>query len=341
MSAVHIEEENEYLYAVYGDDTLNLVTNLDKEDLIFESKRDVLVLFAQRSGFRKELLRSASTSKKLVDRALRPKETKGRLSVRLNISKTKLSDYDRLTRDDTLKLIFSTPPLLNATDASHLLMQLGKPGLFISTYSNSTNRRNWILRKILEYGQDHECPVGSWQEYAELALRFLGMKGLSKPEDAPTGDLPPEHLFLVTDWDSSFIYRDDTRRTTRGKYLDRYRQEHGYLDYGSKKRVAEVLQDRANEIYCVSRQQPVNPYDPFFTQDAFRNMYEDHARVDRDKLICFAIAMECTLAETNRMLLEDDRALLYPNQNDHQEIYWVSCLRRNSSLREKTPAAAE
>lgn len=55
------------------------------------------------------------------------------------------------------RIILLIGDLPTPEEADHMFMELRLPGLFTETYHALFNRRNWVIRKILEYGQTAPC----------------------------------------------------------------------------------------------------------------------------------------------------------------------------------------
>ena len=319
----------------YGNETLGIIDLLKKDDLNINNQQGSIVLHVAKMPVPKKLKHFTRVTSHIVSGALQPDENKKSLAKRLNTNAASLSTGSsarKITRNLALVLLMSQKKLPTADEAGHILMQLGHPGLFVSTARNDENRRNWILRKILEHAQERPDGYNNWLEFTNLALAHLGMPQLSRHISSTS--LTEDDKRLCESWRNSFPVSYNDFTAPRHKYLKLFREISDLDGYGGKTEAFCCLQNKANEIWnqslgCNSSEQER------ITDETIRNMFgtetNENTHVSRDVLICVSIALGCTLEQTNNLLFDDHRALLYPNQSNQQEVYWVRCLCENEN----------
>lgn len=329
----------------YRNDTVDVISLLKEEDLQITEQQGNLVLTVSKLIAKRKLKRFTKVTDSMIRGAMRPSEKKKELAQRLKTSAGNFSTgihARKITRNLALTLLFLQKEMPSASDAGHILMQLGHPGLFVTTAHSAENRRNWILRQILAYAEDHPCPVESWLEFANLSLYVLNLPPLNTaPCVTPLAEqLPLVPLFQR--WNTTCPPPCVDFTAPRRYYLDTYRKVHDLDYHGGKTQAFYRLQQEANQIWEDTLPTPITGWDertPRITDENIRNMFgastNENSHVSREVLICVAIALGCTLAQTNGMLFDDNRALLYPNQSNLQEIRWVQALCKN----EQSPLA--
>lgn len=200
----------------------------------------------------------------------------------------------------------------------HVLMEIERAGLFTDTYDEIQNLRNYILRKLLAYAQEHECPRERWLFFGLEVLAFLGMKPLQEWDNVRV-NLSIEEEEMILDWmeEAKKVCGKTNYMVRRNRYLNRYAQENGIsLD--------DAITRLADEI----------PLDRGSVRDVFASEFSvEGTRGRRDTLILGAIRMNCTMEETNRMLREANYALLYPFRENPDEIVHIALLLQNEIVR--------
>ena len=336
--------ENDYLCMIpgqnkpdkYGTETLGIIDLLKKDDLNINNQQGSIVLHVAKMPVPKKLKHFTRVTSHIVSGALQPDENKKSLAKRLNTNAASLSTGSsarKITRNLALVLLMSQKKLPTAKEAGHILMQLGHPGLFVATARNDENRRNWILREILEYAQKHPDGSNNWLEFTNLALDILDMPQLSRHTSSTR--LTDEDKSRCESWSASFPVSYNDFTAPRHKYLKLFREINDMDGYGGKTEAFCYLQNKANEIWNQSLGSNPSEQEDRITDETIRNMFgaetNENTHVSRDVLICVSIALGCTLEQTNSLLFDDHRALLYPNQSNQQEVYWVRCLCENEN----------
>ena len=204
-------------------------------------------------------------------------------------------------------------------DINHVLMEIELPGLFTDTYDNDVNLRNYILSCILNYAQDHECPRERWINFTWEALDYLGLEPLQNVQ-CTSENLTVAEEEMLRGWMEE-AERNCVRvdyRILRKKFVHRYAEENGLTPSKVIGRIAQITYYNESTVRDVVAPLSVKKL----------------ANKARTSLIQCAIAMGCTLEETNTMLRQSNLALLYPFREDGQEIIWVTKLLKNGIARE-------
>ena len=210
-------------------------------------------------------------------------------------------------------------PLPNIDEVNHSLMMMCCAGLFTETVYLGENRRNWILAQIFQYGQTNPCPMDSWQDFANTVLTFCNMELISKKFNFYS--FPTALEDLVEEWQETLRTINATDYAPiRQAYLDRYREAQNLAYRGGLTRAYYRLADTVHV--------GEDRIKALFGRTTYRN-----SRGGREVLIALGIALGCTLRETNRMLLQINEPLLYPNLSDQKEIQYVQQLRQNETQR--------
>lgn len=204
-------------------------------------------------------------------------------------------------------------------DVNHVLMEIELPGLFTDTYVEKTNRRNYILARLLNYAQDHECPRERWIHFAREALSYLGMEPLQGLPGS-TSQLSMQEEEMLQMWldEADQKCKKTNYLHQRKEFLERYAKKTG-VDMA---RAVSTL-SKASGIYLQT------------VKDVFNSeLPVDGTRGSRETLIYGAIHMGCTLDEANTMLREANYALLYPFRETTQELNEIALLLRNQVARD-------
>lgn len=203
-------------------------------------------------------------------------------------------------------------------DVNHILMELELPGLFTDTYDQQINLRNYILTKLLDHAQHNTCPRERWIYFARDALDFLEMEPLQQlPGRAD--NLSVQEKQMLSRWLTEA--QQNCVRTNylhlRHEYLERCIQERGL----NRSHAVSIL---AKESYT-----SVNAF-----RDVFNSKFHSVGTIgSRDTLIRGAIVLRCTLEETNLMLRQSNRALIYPFRENQLELNSMVQLIRNGVMR--------
>lgn len=306
----------------YQSDTLYIIKQLSNENLDIAEKEDgAVVLSVSEEDFLKILPMEHELVGDVILRPMLSDETLKDLAKRFGVDKSLISHVTRkdpkrpVPRPLALRSIFMTNSLPTVAEVDHLLMQLSLPGLYISTHKIEVNRRNWLLWQILELSQKFPCPGDNWLPYADVVTAAFYYEPVSK-EGA---NIPcPDFLKTkIEQWRSEIqaVTLQDFR-PLRHSFLARYMAGKG-LNYETDKfRAYQLLSDAA----------------PLST-DRIRSLFGVATNANSvgawNALIELAIALGCTLTETNAMLVQADRALLYPNRSKLEELDWARKLCRN------------
>lgn len=201
---------------------------------------------------------------------------------------------------------------------NHVLMEVGRSGLFTDTYLRETNLRNGVLSKIIEYAQDHECPRERWILFAREVLAFLGME--------PLRCLPPDRLQLSrAEKDLAYAWLEELEEscyarnymTKRWNYFQRFADAAGLSTSAAVKEFAEKI-----------------GYDDSVVRATFaRETIGKGSHGERGTILKCAIGLGCTIDEANEMLREANYALLYPLREDPVERFDIISLLENEFKR--------
>lgn len=305
----------------YHDETLKIIEQLTNENLNIAEKDGAVILSVSDEDFRKILPMGYSLVEEVILHPQLSAETLKELAERYGVDSSLISAVTRkepkrpVPRYLALRAFLMSNPLPTVEEADRLLMKLSLPGLYISTFRKDVNRQNWLLRQILELGQDTPCPLENWLIYADTVMDAFGFPPVSahKPEIF----CPQELKEQIEQWRTEINgVSFQNFRILRHNLLQRYMDARG-LNYTT---------DKAYAYEELSRQAAIS-------EDRIRSLFglmtNRNSVGGRVTLILLAIAMGCTLTETNAILLQANRALLYPNCSRLDEIEWVRQLCHN------------
>lgn len=311
--------------STYKDGTMQIIRQLGERDVEIVQNSDTVVLRVSSQDFEKIMPSDGDRARDVILSPKLDNETKKALAERYGVDPATLSKvtavyrYKPPTRDLVLCAILQQSPVPTVNEASHILMQMRHPGLFTETSYKKENQRNWLLIQIIQQAQDQPCPGENWQDYAESVLACFGMKRLS---NRPVSmDFSDEQKVLMDRWRQeleSIGYTDYC--ALRKVYLGDYRHRQGLQNRGGQAEAYRQLSEKSG-IFL----------DRFSV--LFGNMLNGNSKGSREVVIDLAVAMGCTLKETNRMLLQINEALLYPNRADKTELEWVRQLCANETDR--------
>lgn len=218
-------------------------------------------------------------------------------------------DLARQIPRDILLTVFLTDPVgYDTADADHILMELNRPGLFTTTYVYEENCRNMVLRLLFDYCKKHTeiepdervCLLNGLLE--EMSRRTGVALESVRAEYWPAKVPEDETLLTLCDTELQSIAASDYTLFRRQKYNEYCAAHPG-----------------KNCVLCIADE-------VYLTPDVVRTILSadidtENSIGDRDSLIRIAIAMNCDLSEINRMLVESNRSLLYPNDPLDDLIY--------------------
>lgn len=215
--------------------------------------------------------------------------------------------------------------LLPLFDINHILMELGKPGLYPETGKIQTNRRNRALIKLIEYAQKHECPGERWLFVANDMLRYLGYEPLYNDANCEV-TLQPELKKLFDAWNKDSAETDDKEgyMRFRRECFQRYCKSKGMTSERAQQEIAFRIQVSAETVETVLCSR--------------RMSSKTHS--SRPTLILAAIEIGCDLDEANRMLMEAEYELLYPFRESDEDREYIFRLLKNQKKREKETVQA-
>lgn len=316
------------IYPYYGDETTHMIAMLASRQLRMAEEGGSMTMSLEDGSFTKALLKLSQRTGQVLEQIREPGEKRYQLARRLHMAPATLTrsvsevNPRQLTRNSVLTILLWMEPLPTCDEADHLLMELAHPGLFTRTGWGEVNRRNQVLRRVLDYARTNPCPVGSWGDCANLILEHFGMEMLYEPDPEDPQSLPWELYGELEQWRRELGYlKEANYKKTRNDFYDRYIMEKKLDRYGGRGAAADELAQTAR--VSLSR-----------VNDMFVQDMDKSRRVSREVIIRIACAMGCTLHETNLMLLEGNEELLYPNRSNEQELEWVQCLEQNR--RQKT-----
>lgn len=307
--------------SIYGDQTAKVLDQLTDRQLQMAQREGETSPYLADGSFQ----RMSERTEHVLRRIKRPGEKKKELARRLHIGEDTLSrstsrkSSRKLTRNQVLTILFELKPLPTCDQADHLLMELGRPGLFIRTAQKKVNQRNMMLRKILEYAATAQCPVRGWSVYANLVLEKNGMECLFKfTEDEPE-ILPVDHHVFIEQWEEEVMCLCEAEYAWLPKQLfNRFVERMGQDYYGGIGPAEEMLAKAAkadiNRIKVLRSTEKEVP-----------------ESIDRHTLLEILASMGSTLEEANMILLLYDKELLYPNRNDDEELKLVRAFRLNEA----------
>lgn len=306
----------------YGDDTWGVLNALTHRNLQIAEEEGELHLMIPDEDFAFQMRRYNQLVEELLDNVRMPCEKNKELAKRLSVNHTVLSavtsgkNARRLKRDVVLSALFSLPAIPTVDQVNHKLMELGEPGLFIETAFVEENRRNLVLHRILEFAQKEACPMRSWLDYANAVLTKLKLLPLLREE--AEGTIPAGHGDMLKQWkreigEIGFVDFSVLRR----ELLQAYRVRNGLDYHGGRKTAFERLSDKS-------------AVDISMVESTFGTMSNRNSNVCPETLIPILAAMGCTLSQTNEMLLQANRALIYPASRSETDLLWIGQLVKNS-----------
>lgn len=311
--------------STYHNDTLRILDALHNNHLNIAEKDGFLVVSLTDTDFEAILPTNVDRASSILTLIQRPGENRKTLALRLNTDPSTLSTATsetrnrRFSRNIVLASILWIDPIPDPDEANHILMQMGRPGLFLRTYDNRENRRNWVLHSILTYAQSHPCPVNNWLEFANGILHTCGMHLINtrKKTLPPLPVITPHIRQLAEQWATESRQLQAVNFSIkRNHFFNRFCQERHYTGYGS---ILEAKQDITNQaLVSIS-----------VVNDMLGAYTNKNSNIGRESLIPIAIAMNCSFREINQMLLEGNRALLYPNTSDEMELAWIRAMHRD------------
>lgn len=308
--------------STYHDGTYRIIHALQHDQLDMSESNGSIVLTVSAAEFRASLPQTVHRAEMVLTRIQRKGETKKALATKLNTEPSILSAAvsrrggRSFPRNVVLASLFWMDPIPTPEEANHVLMELELPGLFFCTYRQRENRRNWLLHSVLLYAQSCErCPCGSWLDFANAILLYCDQPLIAtkKYAYAPTEPLSDELRTLAQSWNRQADELTPVDFSIkRNQYLALYRQKHGLTEWGGRQKAIQRIHESADIPLIV-------------VNDMFGNPSNKNSNVAREWLIAAAAELGCTYRQTNELLIEGNRALLYPNKSSLQEL---QCIRR-------------
>lgn len=307
----------------YGDKTWQIFSALTHRNLQIAVENGQMVLKVSEQDFQMQMQRYGQILDRLLEEARQPHEKKKELAQRLQVDKTILSaalsekNPRKLKRDIILSVLFLIRPLPTVDQVNHKLMELMQPGLFTETAFIRENRRNWVLFRILEYGQDHGCPAENWLEYANAVLQFHEMAPLVPGECR--FELPEDQIRMLEQWKPSIAALDICDFSImRNEALKEYRYRNGLDRHKGKQETFQRLSEQT-QVSVAS------------IESMFGRMSNKNSNVHPDTLIPVLAAMGCTLNQVNEMLMQANRALVYHSSRSEYDLGWIRVLIENTN----------
>lgn len=270
-----------------------------------------------------------------VDGARRQGEFNNRLAPRIGVYPSELSNMispsakKKNYQGVMVNIFLETPRIPTAREANHTLMMLRQPCLYLDSHNRQINRRNCVIRLVLDYAAEQTAggrrDDRSWVLFLQDVLnRFdlpltwrpalkdrAAFEKNRKPFDPTPAD--QELLDRCEEALADINFRDYTRFRTllREKYAP---------DGLSVSRFSRLLYERIRQFdpYALSERTVAS----FFAG----NMDAEQNKCTREGVIDIAIAMGCTLEEVNRLLQDINEAVLYPRSSwpeDRQYVDWI------------------
>lgn len=298
---------------------------LSHRQLLMSEENGTIILTIPEEKFQQILPRESQHAEAVLARIVRKGESRKELARRLNTEPSTLSAATsatrrrRLPRNVALASLLWLDPLPSPDEANHLLMELEQPGLFLQTYSKRENRRNWLIHNVLTYAKDNAaCPCESWLDFTNHVLKHCHQELIETNKYCfePKQDFPETLKGLADKWNRTADGLTATDYSIkRQHYLDRYREKEELLGYGGRQLAFECLDEQTHSgisVIC----------------SMFGSLTNKNSNIAREKLIAIAAALGCTYRETNEMLMESNRALLYPNNSNGEELKWIQMMEK-------------
>lgn len=232
----------------YGTYTWNIIESLRESAVTLTQEGDTLHLQAEDIDIK---LDSQGTLASRIMEQLKVEGLSWRdLAERLSTAATTLTNVRKNRRtapwELAARIILLIGKLPTPEQADHMFMEMRLPGLYTDTYSAIINRRNHVIRRILEYGQSHPCPCSNWLEFTLCVMHRLDLPFC--PEIRfHTPDLSSETLEQIRQWQqeaAALRYCDYSKK--RKLYLEAYREAHGMKGHGG---LSEALQKISDDHY--------------------------------------------------------------------------------------------
>lgn len=265
--------------------TYAAITGADRNVLVYE------VLYARRDEMKARGVKNGQFARKLY----------GRSAQQIG----NIVNGAKCPRDVFLTAILLMVRPYNWEDADHALMQVGLPGLFTETYLEQENRRNYVIGQLLDYihSLDRDQTDIEWLQLAKDMLDHLGLAAL--PGDAGCGDdLSDEERQLADKW-----WADSGKECVTSDYTVLRRELYQrYLDLGK---------ESEENSFCQKNKQTL--------KDLFEAEYHKEGKRgshgSRESILKIAVAISCSVEETNTLMIEANHATLYPLNEDDQVYF--------------------
>lgn len=241
----------------------------------------------------------------------------------------KEGDAHRPNQDQVISAGLLANPPLKPENVDHALMELELPGLYTEIDVDCVkddkriNHRNYVLRKILKYGQDH--PKGEWEWWLSFAWAVLDHLGLKQLNDVTyTGKgLSDEEKKLAEGWlaEAEEKIVKVNCMALRRHWVDVFKKNNGMS--------TEEGVDDLKAVRMIARKA--------FTGESsaktqlLSDGYRQGARGSRLGVAQMAAAMGCDVDDINQLLRQVNYAELYPMQEDNMDRFVIRMTQENSA----------
>ncbi len=270
-----------------------------------------------------------------VDSARRQGEFNNRLAPRIGMYPSELSNMispsakKKNYQGVMVNIFLETPKIPTAREADHTLMMLRQPCLYLDSYNEQINRRNCVIRLVLDYAAEQTAgghrDDRSWVLFLQDVLTQFDLPLTWRPALKDRANFAKTRKpFSPTGDDLALL--DRCREALAGVHAQDYTRNRTILreKYSpagmSVSRYSQLLYERIAQFdrYALSERTVAS----FFAG----NMDAEQNKCTREGVIDIAVAMGCTLEEVNRLLQDINEAVLYPRSSwpeDRQYVDWI------------------
>lgn len=255
-------------------------------------------------------------------------ESKGDYARRLYMNQSEFPKWTAILNpikmpwETLLHVLLLQSKLPTPAKADHIFMELGLPGLFTGTCDASENKRNFVIRRFLEYASDlaGETPrrnlIGLLQHALQVCDLKLTIRKSKQAEVLQAAEPTEEERVLFQKWKGeleSIPVRD--YGIFRKELLGRYMSHFGFVEI--KSALEQIQMDLTTRFPKDNEEE----YDIDQLTKFFHRMdIKQRNKGRRELIIHTGLVMSCRLEDINRLLMESGCAYLYPYSRDPREI---------------------
>lgn len=307
---------------IYGSDTLRMVQAMKNGVYKAQQEGNRYVFYPGKPDEEQPIVIMPSyvTVEQRVYAAQRPGETQKDYADRLGHHPQQFSQYcsigqpRQMQADSVIQIVMRMPRVPTVADVDHILMELNLPQLRTDTFSQITNQRNLVIRRMLQLAaKQTEQGLGDKDWFATLcaALKYLKLPPIR--HGIRNACLSAEDAAWIDTWkpELAILPAIDYTRFRR-EMLEKYGLSGG-----------ENITQICDRLYSKLMHHRLSQ-DSGLTLEKVRTCFASRMdpqrnRMSRIPLILVFSELGCTFDEINRVLWEADRALLYPKQGDEDE----------------------